>query len=155
MAAGAARLRVHFQVDADGILFVTSKESTTGVEASVTVKPSYGLADADVERMLRDSFEHAREDMHTRALAEHRVDGQRLLEATRAALEVDSSLLNSEELNLIRKTMQTLENLLSSKDHRAIKNAADALNRVTEEFAARRMDQGVKRALAGRKISSL
>ena len=155
MAAGAARVRVTFQVDADGILIVTAKELSTGAEAAVTVKPSYGLADADVERMLRDSFEHAREDMHARALAEHRVEGQRLVEATRAALQVDSPLLSPQEMQAIERTMANLEKLLPGTDHRAIKQASDALNRATEEFAARRMDQGVKRALAGRKISSL
>ena len=121
----------------------------------MTVKPSYGLADADIERMLRDSFQHANEDMHARALAEHRVEGQRLIEATRAALQVDASLLTSEEIQAIEKSIQSLEKLLPSMDHRAIKKAADALNRATEDFAGRRMDQGVRRVLTGRKIGSL
>jgi molecular chaperone HscA len=155
MVAGAARVRVSFQVDADGLLSVSAKESTSGVEASVTVKPSYGLGDADIERMLRDSFEHAREDMHARALAEQRVDGQRLLEATRSALAVDAGLLSSEEKAAIEAAMQNLEKLLPRTDHRAIKQAVEALNRATDEFAARRMDEGIKRALAGRKIGSL
>jgi molecular chaperone HscA len=155
MAAGAARVRVTFQVDADGLLSVSSKETTTGVEASVTVKPSYGLADADIERMLRDSFQHAKEDVHSRALAEQRVEGQRLLEATRSALQADSSLLSTEEKAPIEKSMTELEGLLSGTDHRVIKRAVDALNRATEDFAARRMDEGVRRALAGRKIGSL
>jgi molecular chaperone HscA len=155
MAAGAARVRVTFQVDADGLLSVSSKETTTGVEASVTVKPSYGLADADIERMLRDSFQHAKEDVHSRALAEQRVEGQRLLEATRSALQADSSLLSPEEKAPIEKSMAELEGLLSGTDHRVIKRAVDALNRATEDFAARRMDEGVRRALAGRKIGSL
>ena len=155
MVAGAARIRVSFQVDADGLLSVNAKEQSTGVESSITVKPSYGLADADVERMLRDSFEHANQDLHARALAEHRVEGQRLIAATRTAMQVDLSLLNSEEIQRIEKAIANLEKLIPSTDHRAIKKAADALNRATDEFAARRMDQGVRRALAGRKIGSL
>src|SRR5688500_20111508 len=155
MAAGAARVRVTFQVDADGLLSVSAKESTTGVEASITVKPSYGLGDADVERMLRDSFEHAREDMHVRALAEQRVGGQRLIEATRSALAVDSGLLTSEEKSSIEAAIASLEKLLPGTDHRAIRHAVEALNRATDEFAARRMDAGIKRALAGRQIGSL
>ncbi len=143
------------QVDADGLLSVSAKENTTGVEASVTVKPSYGLADADIERMLRDSFEHAREDVHARALAEHRVEAQRLLEATRSALQADGHLLSVEEKSVIESAAQSLEKLMKSTDHRAIKQAADALNRATEQFAGRRMDEGIRRALAGRKIGSL
>jgi molecular chaperone HscA len=121
----------------------------------VAVKPSYGLADADVERMLRDSFEHAREDMHARALAEQRVDGQRLIEATRAALAADESLLNVDERKSIDAAIATLEKLLAGKDHRKIRQAVEKLNHATEDFAGRRMDAGVKRALAGRKIGSL
>jgi molecular chaperone HscA len=155
MAAGAARIRVTFQVDADGLLAVSAKETASGAEASVSVKPSYGLQDADIERMLRDSFTHAREDVHARALAEHRVDAQRLIEATRSALRADSALLDPSETTSIEKAITTLENLLAGKDHRAIKQAADALNRATDEFAARRMDAGIKRALAGKKIGSL
>jgi molecular chaperone HscA len=155
MVAGAARIRVSFQVDADGLLSVSAKESTSGVEASVTVKPSYGLGDADIERMLRDSFEHARGDMHARALAEQRVDGQRLIEATRAALTADEGLLSSEEKTAIHAAIASLEKLLPGTDHRPIKQGVEALNRATEDFAARRMDAGIKRALAGRKIGSL
>jgi molecular chaperone HscA len=155
MAAGAARVRVSFQVDADGLLSVSAREGTSGVEASVTVKPSYGLGDADIERMLRDSFEHAREDMHARALAEQRVDGQRLIEATRAALAGDSQLLTPEEKSSIDAAIASLEKLLPGTDHRAIKKAVEGLNHATEGFAARRMDEGIKRALAGRKVGSL
>jgi len=155
MAAGAARVRVTFQVDADGLLHVTARESSTGAEASVAVKPSYGLADADIERMLRDSFEHARDDMHARALSEYRVDGQRLLEATRSALSQDGRLLDDGERRAIDEAIQSLEKPLKGSDHRAIKQAIDALNRATEEFAQRRMDEGIRRALAGKRIGSL
>jgi molecular chaperone HscA len=155
MVAGAARVRVTFQVDADGLLSVTAQEKTTGAEASITVKPSYGLADADIERMLRDSFQHAREDVHARALAEYRVEGQRLIEATRSALSQDAKLLSEEERGPIEAGIRKLEKLLGGTDHRAIKQASDALNRATDEFAARRMDAGIKRALAGKKIGSL
>src|SRR5688572_24996822 len=155
MAAGAARIRVSFQVDADGLLSVTASEKTTRAEASVAVKPSYGLADADIERMLRDSVDHAKEDVYARALAEQRVDGRRLLEATRAALAVDEKLLDQDERARIEESMSSLERLLPGTEHRAIKRAVEALNHATEEFAARRMDEGIKRALAGRKIGSL
>jgi molecular chaperone HscA len=155
MAAGAARIRVTFQVDADGLLSVSAQEKTSGAEASVTVKPSYGLEDADIERMLRDSYEHARDDMHARALAEHRVDGERLLDATRSALAADGDLLSPQEREEIGRAMAALGAVIGGTDHRAIKHASDALNRVTEEFAARRMDANVRRALAGRNIANL
>ena len=155
MAAGAARVRVTFQVDADGLLSVSAREASTGVEASVTVKPSYGLQDADIERMLRDSFEHAREDVHARALAEARVEGQRLLQATRSALEADRKLLSGEEIEAIEQAMQELDRRVAGTEHRAIKQATEALGRATDEFAARRMDEGIRRALAGKKIGSL
>ena len=155
MAAGAARVRVTFQVDADGLLSVNARESTTGAEASVAVKPSYGLADADIERMLRDSFSHAREDVHARALAEARVEGERLLEATRSALAADGALLAPQERSSIGARIAELEKALAGADHRAIKQAVEALNRATEDFAARRMDEGIRRALAGRQIGAL
>jgi molecular chaperone HscA len=155
MAAGAARIRVTFQVDADGLLSVSAKEATSGAEASVTVKPSYGLDDADIERMLRDSFTHAKQDVHARALAEQRIDGQRLIEATRSAMQADRSLLVQEEEETILAAIGLLESRLKGKDHRAIKQASDALNRASEDFAARRMDAGIKRALAGKRIGSL
>jgi molecular chaperone HscA len=155
MVAGAGRVRVEFQVDADGLLSVSAKESTKGVEASVTVKPSYGLADADIERMLRESFEHAKEDVHARALAENRVDGQRLLEATLSAIQSDGALLSAEEKSAIEMQMQSLGKTLAGTDHRAMKHSAEALSRATDEFAARRMNASIKRALAGRKVGSL
>jgi molecular chaperone HscA len=155
MVAGAGRVRVSFQVDADGLLSVSAQEKTTGAEASVTVKPSYGLADADIERMLRDSFEHAKEDMHARALHEHRVDAQRLLDATRSGLAEDGSLLNSDEIKNIQEKIEILEKNLRVSDPRAIKVASDALNRATEEFAARRMNASVRSALTGKRVASL
>ncbi len=155
MAAGAARIRVTFQVDADGLLSVAAREATTGVEATVAVKPSYGLANEDISRMLKDSFEHAREDMHARALQEARVDAGRLLEAVRAALAADAALLSPEERVDIDCRVQALTESVRGQDHRAIKSSADALNRVTEEFAARRMDNSVRSALTGRKIANL
>jgi molecular chaperone HscA len=155
MAAGAARVRVTFQVDADGLLSVSAKEAATGVEAAVAVKPSYGLADADVERMLRDSVDHARDDMHARALNEARVDAARLSEAVRGALAADGALLSAEERAAIERQVAALASATPGGDYRAIRQAVDALNRATEEFAARRMDAGVKRALAGKRIASL
>jgi len=155
MVAGAARIRVTFQVDADGLLSVSARENTTGVEASVAVKPSYGLADADVERMLRDSFEHAKGDMHARALAEQRVEAQRLVEATVSALQADGALLSREERQQIGNAVQALQAMFGATDHRAIRQAIEALNHATEEFAARRMDASVRRALAGKSIARL
>ena len=155
MAAGAGRVRVTFQVDADGLLSVSAQEKTTGAAASVTVKPTYGLADADIERMLRDSFQHAKEDMHARALNEHRVDAQRLVDATRSALAEDGSLLAPEETADILEKISFLEKAVTTPHARAIKAATDALNRATEAFATRRMNAGVRRALEGKSILSL
>jgi molecular chaperone HscA len=155
MTAGAGRVRVMFQVDADGLLSVSAQEKSTGAEASVTVKPSYGLADADIERMLLDSFQHAKEDMHARALNEHRVDAQRLIDATRSAVAEDGSLLAPEEMTDILEKIVFLEKAIATPHARAIKAATDALNRATEEFATRRMNSSVRRALAGKSVVSL
>ena len=155
MVAGAARIRVTYQVDADGLLSVAARESLTGAEASVVVKPSYGLADEDISRMLKDSFEHAREDMHARALQEARVDAQLLLEAVRAALAVDAGLLTHEERTDIDCRVDALVASIAGEEHRAIKASSEALNRVTESFAARRMDRSVRSALTGQNIANL
>jgi len=154
MVAGAARIRVTYQVDADGLLSVNAQEKTTNVEASVTVKPSYGLSDGDIERMLKESYEHARGDMRARALAEQRVEGQRLLEAVRAAIAADGTLLQVEERAPIEEGIAALQALLGGTEHRAIKAAIEALNHATEEFAGKRMDAGVRRALAGKQIAN-
>ena len=155
MVAGAARVLVTFQVDADGLLSISAKEKSTGVEASIVVKPSYGLTDAEIERMLRDSFEHARDDMHLRALHESRVEGERLADAVRAALESDGGLLSDAQRAAIGRLLGALRATLAGADHRTIKQAADALNKATEEFAARRMDANVRKALAGQSIADL
>ncbi|MGC2520183.1 MAG: Fe-S protein assembly chaperone HscA [Burkholderiales bacterium] len=155
MVAGAARIRVTFQVDADGLLAVSARESTTGVEAAIAVKPSYGLTDEQITQMLKDSFEHAREDVHLRALKEYQVEGERMIEATEAALREDSDLLSAEDLAAIRAEVEALRRTLSCADHRAIKSAVERVNRATEAFAGRRMDRSVRRALAGRKIDSV
>ena len=155
MAAGVGRVRVAFQVDADGLLSITAKEKSTGVEASITVKPSYGLTDADIERMLRDSVEHARDDMHARALQENRVEGERLADAVRSAIEADGGLLSAGERADIERLLAALREKLAETDHRALKQASDELNRATEDFAARRMDASVRRALTGQKIANL
>jgi len=155
MAAGAARVRVTFQVDADGLLSVFAREASTGAEASVSVKPSYGLADGEIERMLRESVEHARDDMHARALHEAQVEAQRLLDAIRAALVADGALLAPGEREAIERSVAALEGALAGSDPRALRAGTEALNKATEEFAARRMDAGVRRALAGRRIASL
>jgi molecular chaperone HscA len=155
MVAGAARVRVTFQVDADGLLSVSAREASTGVEASVSVKPSYGLSDGEIERMLRDSVSHARDDMRARALRESRVEGERLAAAVTGALAADGAMLDAGERARIDECLAALERSLGAEDYRAIKAAIDALNRATEEFAARRMDASVRRALAGRSIANL
>ncbi len=155
MVAGAARIRVTFQVDADGLLSVSARESSTGVEAAIAVKPSYGLSDEQVTQMLRDSFDHAKDDVHARALREQRVEGERMLEATEAALREDADLLSAEESSALRSELDALRKTLSCTDHRTIKSGIERVNRASEAFAGRRMDRSIKRALAGRKVESL
>ena len=154
MVAGAARIRVTFQVDADGLLSVSARESTTGVEAAIAVKPSYGLTDEQITQMLRESFDHAKEDVHLRALKEQQVEGGRMLEATEAALREDADLLSAEESAALRSELDALRKTLSCTDHRTIKSGIERVNRATETFAGRRMDRSIKRALAGRKVES-
>jgi molecular chaperone HscA len=156
MAAGAARIRVTFQVDADGLLTVSAREQRSGVEAAVTVKPSYGLTDDEIAQMLMDSHAHAHEDADARALRELQVEGERLLDATQAAVAEDgNALLDTNEGATIENAMTALRTVLMGADRAAIRHAADALNRATAEFAARRMDAGVRKALAGHKIAEL
>ena len=155
MAAGAARIRVTYQVDADGLLSVSAREMTSGVEASITVKPSYGLADDDIARMLQDSFQSADEDMKRRALREEQVEAERIVLATQSALEVDSALLSEQERSEIAVLLAAVTEKAQADDHLAIKAAVDALARGTEEFAARRMDRSVHAALAGKKLDEV
>jgi molecular chaperone HscA len=156
MVAGAARIRVTFQVDADGLLSVTAREMGTGIESHIAVKPSYGLTDDEVAGMLRDSYAHAQDDMTARNLAEARVDGQRLVEAAEAALtENGALLLAAEELLAIEKRIADLKLALREGDLSSVKRATEALNKGTVEFAARRMDQSVKKALTGHKLDEL
>jgi len=155
MAAGAARIRVAFQVDADGLLSVSAREMSSCVEASVAVKPSYGLSDDEIASMLKEGMRHAGEDMAARALAEQRVEAMRLVEATAAALETDGGLLSAGERKSIEATMAALRKLCAGSDHRAIKQAVTALSRETDDFAARRMDHGIRTALAGQKVDEI
>lgn len=155
MAAGAARIRVTFTVDADGLLSVSAKEQTSGVEASVAVKPSYGLSDDQIATMLQDSFSTAQQDMQSRALIEARVDAERMLLATRSALEADGALLGAEERATIDRLMAELDAARSLQDAAAVEAATKALADGTEAFAAQRMNQGIAKALAGRKLESI
>lgn len=155
MAAGAARIRVTFQVDADGLLSVSARELTTGHEARIEVKPSYGLTDAEVATMLQEGISHAGEDATVRALREIQVEGQRLLEAIHSALADSGDLLASEERKTIDQAMQDLQTVLSSDDRQAIDTAMRALEAATTEFAARRMNRGVQQALAGKAIDKV
>jgi molecular chaperone HscA len=155
MAAGAARIRITYQVDADGLLAVSARELRSGVEASITVKPSYGLADDDIARMLQESFSSADSDMQQRALREEQVEAERILLATQSALDADGALLSDEERADIAVLLESLRATAQGSDHQQIKEAVEALARGTEEFAARRMDRSVRSALAGRKLDEI
>jgi len=156
MAAGAARIRVTFTVDADGLLSVSAKEQGSGVEASVAVKPSYGLSDDQIATMLQESFSTAQQDMQARALVEARVDADRMLLATQSALDADGDLLNEDERAAIDASMARLrETAKGSSEAAAIEAATKTLANDTEAFAAQRMNAGIARALAGRKVESL
>ncbi len=155
MVAGAARIRVTFQVDADGLLSVAAREIGSGVEASVVVKPSYGLADEQIAQMLKDGFANAETDMGERSLREARVDAQRMLLATRAALAADAALLSADEQHALQQLLLTTEMTAKSDDATAIEAAVKTLAEGTEAFAAARMNQGIRQALAGRRIEDV
>lgn len=156
MAAGAARIRVTYQVDADGLLSVSAREQQSGVEAHIDVKPSYGLSDSDITSMLQDGFSHATDDVHARALREEIVDGQRLVEAIDAAIKEDQDLLEPDELEMILRKVEALKELVShSKDVQVIRRSVESLSKSTDEFAARRMNKSIKLALAGKKVEDI
>lgn len=156
MAAGAARIRVTFQVDADGLLSVSAREQTSGIEANITVKPSYGLSEDQITGMLKDSFGAAESDKQARMLREAVVDAQRLIEAIQAALVEDGeTLLSADERGQIQTHIDALVAVCQGDDSQAVNQATEALNHATEAFAAKRMDASVQKALAGKNLDSL
>ncbi|MBI6853544.1 Fe-S protein assembly chaperone HscA [Pseudomonas lijiangensis] len=156
MVAGAAKIRVTFQVDADGLLSVSARELGSGIESSIQVKPSYGLTDGEIARMLKDSFEYAGDDKVARVLREQQVDAKRLVEAVEAALAVDGdSLLDAEERMVIDLQLTELRELMQGTDGPAIEQQTRRLSQVTDAFAARRMNSTVKAALAGRNLNDI
>jgi len=155
MAAGAARIRVTFTVDADGLLSVGAKEQISGVEAHIDVKPSYGLSDDQIARMLQEGFATAAEDMQARALAEARVDADRMLIATQSALDADGDLLSAPERAAVDALMQALRAQQASTEPAVVEAATQALAKGTEAFAAQRMNRGIVQALAGKNVHSL
>jgi len=160
MAAGAARIRVTFQVDADGLLSVTAREQSSGVVADIVVKPSYGLSEDEITSMLKSSFGSAEQDKQARALREAIVDAERLIEAINAALTQDSHLLSADEKSAIEAQVQALKTISQGPDNNkqdkdSITQAVEALNQATENFAGRRMDASVKQAFAGQDLNKL
>ena len=155
MVAGAARIRVTFQVDADGLLSVTAREQGSGVEASVTVKPSYGLTDDEVSKMLSDSITLADHDAKMRMLREQQVDAQQLIESVEAALAADSDLLSAAQQTRIAQQLQATQSCVQGDDIEAIRVATKALSEVTDDFAAQRMDRSIRAALKGKSLNEL
>lgn len=156
MAAGAARIRVTYQVDADGLLSVTAREQQSGVEANINVKPSYGLSDGDITSMLQDSFSHAADDVQARALREELVDAKRLVEAVEAALAEDKHLLDEDELDVIHRKLVALKELIeTAKDAQVLRRSVESLSKATDDFAARRMNESIKKALSGKRIEEI
>jgi molecular chaperone HscA len=155
MVAGAARIQVTFQVDADGLLSVSAREQGTGIESSIVVKPSYGLTDDEVAHMLQEGFTHAAEDRDARALGEQRVEAEALLASVEAALAKDANLLDAAERAALDAAMRALDVARAGSDHRAIKAAIEGVNRASERFAARRMDRAIAGALSGRRVDEV
>lgn len=155
MAAGAAHVRVTYQVDADGLLSVTAMEKSTGVQSSIQVKPSYGLSDDEITNMLKASMLNAKEDIQARLLAEQRVEAQRVLESVGSALSADQDLLNDEELSAVKNAIISLQRLQKEGDTQEIKQGIKQLDLATQEFASRRMDKSIRQALAGKAIDDV
>jgi len=155
MVAGAARIRVTFQIDADGLLSVAAREQTSGVEASVTVKPSYGLSDDEIAGMLKDSLAHTKDDAFRRALKEAQVEAQRLIDAVQSAIKSDGELLSAEQRTRVEAAIVKLQTAALSESRRHLTLAMDDLEAETKDFAARRMDKSIRRALAGKSIHQL
>jgi len=153
MVAGAARIRVTFQVDADGLLNVAAEEKMTGARSSIVVKPSYGLSDGEIERMLGDSLSHAREDMELRRLREEQVEADRVLEALHAALAVDGDrLLDAAEREVIEAAARELTEARAGTDYRAIKAAIVKVEQASSDYVARRMNASIRKAMAGHRV---
>ena len=155
MVAGAARIRVTFQIDADGLLSVSAREQTTGVQAQIEVKPSYGLDDETITKMLSDSISHAGGDAAARARAEAVVEAESLIDAVEAALELDGDLLDESSLAAIRAQISTLQSLLPEAEANPIRNVTAALAAGTDDFAAKRMDRNIQRALTGQRVEDM
>jgi len=155
MPAGGAHIRVTFQVDADGLLSVTAQEKSTGVQANIQVKPSYGLSDDQVANMLKSSMQFARQDMQLRLLREQQVEADRVLEAVSQALHADAHLLAETELAEIKASLAQLAQVKQGDDTATIKAAIEHTNKLTDEFAARRMDQSIRSALKGHNVDEV
>lgn len=155
MPAGGAHIRVTFQVDADGLLSVSAQEKSTGIQASIQVKPSYGLTDDQVATMLKGSMQYARQDMQLRLLREQQVEAERVLEAVNQALAADAALLDEQELRTIKQALAQLAHIKQGDDTAAIKAAIEHTNQLTDDFAARRMDRSVRRALQGHNVDEV
>lgn len=155
LAAGAAHIRVTFQVDADGLLSVTAMEKSTGVKSSIQVKPSFGLSDTEIATMLKDSMKHAKEDISRRMLAEQQVEAARVLESLHSALAKDKALLSEDELKTITDALAELASLAGGEDTDAIQAAIERLDGHTQEFAARRMDNSIRAALKGQSVDTI
>ena len=156
MAAGAARIRVTFQVDADGLLSVSAVEQGSGVQASINIKPSYGLTDGEITKMLQDGFASAKMDLQARSLREEQVNAQRLLDAVQTALDADRNLLSKDEQINIEKEMAVLQQVLHQEtDSAMLRKAVDHAAKATDDFAQIRMNASIQKALAGKNVAEI